>query len=169
MEGSDDPSNLIELTIEEHAEAHRLLYEEYGHWQDKIAWQGLSKMIGKEDLIKTMQSLAMKQYRSRPEVIEKYAKANKRRWDNADNHKQMSESAKRQWEDPEFAKMHSDKMLEHNKKVWSDPEISSRMIASNRKNNRRIKSLNDGHVTTWSNKGKHEKKTGYIHKWEDIV
>jgi len=45
MGGSDDPSNLIELTIEEHAEAHRLLFEKYGHWQDEVAWKGLSGQI----------------------------------------------------------------------------------------------------------------------------
>jgi hypothetical protein len=44
MGGSNDPSNLIELTPGEHAEAHRLLYEEYGHWQDYVAWQGLAKL-----------------------------------------------------------------------------------------------------------------------------
>jgi hypothetical protein len=32
--GTDDPSNLIELTVEAHAEAHRLLYEQHGNWQD---------------------------------------------------------------------------------------------------------------------------------------
>jgi hypothetical protein len=42
--GSDDPSNLIELTPAEHAEAHRLLYEQYGRWQDEVAWKGLSKI-----------------------------------------------------------------------------------------------------------------------------
>ena len=30
MGGSDDPSNLIELTREEHALAHKILYEQYG-------------------------------------------------------------------------------------------------------------------------------------------
>jgi len=43
--GSDDPSNLIELTIEQHAEAHRVLFEKYGRWQDRIAWQTLSGQI----------------------------------------------------------------------------------------------------------------------------
>jgi hypothetical protein len=52
MGGTDDPSNLIELTIEEHAEAHRLLFEEHGHWEDKIAWLGLAKLIGKEEVLK---------------------------------------------------------------------------------------------------------------------
>jgi DNA modification methylase len=32
--GSDDPSNLVELTVEEHALAHKLLYEQYGKWED---------------------------------------------------------------------------------------------------------------------------------------
>ena len=48
MGGSDDPSNLVELTVEEHAEAHRKLYEEHGRWQDEIAWKALSGQIGKE-------------------------------------------------------------------------------------------------------------------------
>lgn len=42
--GTDDPSNLVELTVEQHAEAHRLLYEQHGNWQDYVAWQGLSKL-----------------------------------------------------------------------------------------------------------------------------
>ena len=55
MGGSDDPSNLIELTIEEHAEAHKKLYEEYGRWQDKIAWQTLSGQITCAEAIKQAQ------------------------------------------------------------------------------------------------------------------
>ena len=43
--GTDDPSNLVELTIPEHAEAHRKLYEEHGRWQDRVAWQCLSGQI----------------------------------------------------------------------------------------------------------------------------
>ena len=49
--GTDDPSNLVELSIEEHAEAHRVLYEKYDRWQDKLAWRGLSGQIGKEEII----------------------------------------------------------------------------------------------------------------------
>jgi len=47
--GTDDSSNLIELTIEEHAEAHRLLFEEHGRWQDKIAWKFLSGQISESE------------------------------------------------------------------------------------------------------------------------
>jgi len=42
MGGTNEPSNLIELTIEEHAEAHRILYAKYGKIEDKIAWECLS-------------------------------------------------------------------------------------------------------------------------------
>jgi hypothetical protein len=51
MGGSDDPSNLVLLTVEEHAEAHRVLFEQYGRWQDQVAWKALSGMIGKEEII----------------------------------------------------------------------------------------------------------------------
>lgn len=36
--GTDDPWNLINLTIEEHAKAHQLMYESYGNKYDKGAW-----------------------------------------------------------------------------------------------------------------------------------
>jgi hypothetical protein len=50
--GTDDPSNLIELTVEEHAEAHRLLYEQHGRLEDKRAWLGLSKIMTGEEIIR---------------------------------------------------------------------------------------------------------------------
>ena len=61
MGGSDDPSNLIELTVEEHAEAHKKLFEEHGCWQDYLAWHGLSKMIPRDELIRQIQSEAAKE------------------------------------------------------------------------------------------------------------
>ena len=42
MGGTDDPSNLIELTVEEHAQAHYKLYEEYGKKEDLCAYYMLS-------------------------------------------------------------------------------------------------------------------------------
>ena len=60
MGGTDDPSNLIELTPEEHAEAHRKLYEEHGHWQDYVAWQGLAKLATKEEHVHMLLSNAGK-------------------------------------------------------------------------------------------------------------
>ena len=49
--GTDNPSNIVELSVEEHALAHKKLYEEHGRWQDKIAWKGLAKLIGQEEIL----------------------------------------------------------------------------------------------------------------------
>ena len=59
--GSDDPTNLIELTPAEHAEAHRLLFEKYGRWQDEVAWKGLSKIDENFDAVKESISKGGKQ------------------------------------------------------------------------------------------------------------
>lgn len=55
MGGTDDPSNIIELTVEEHANAHFELWKKYKNWQDEIAWKALSGHIGKEEIIKEVQ------------------------------------------------------------------------------------------------------------------
>jgi hypothetical protein len=60
MGGTDDPSNLIELTPEEHADAHRKLYEEHGQWQDYVAWQGLAKLATKKEHVYMLLSAAGK-------------------------------------------------------------------------------------------------------------
>ena len=58
--GTDDSNNLVELTVEDHAIAHKVLYGLYGRWQDKVAWQGLSGIIGKEEIIRETQSASKK-------------------------------------------------------------------------------------------------------------
>jgi len=55
MGGSDDPSNLIELTIEEHAQAHLDLYNEHGWHQDLVAYRMLLGQIDKAEAIKELQ------------------------------------------------------------------------------------------------------------------
>ena len=55
MGGTDDPSNLIELTVEEHAEAHRILYEQYGNWEDDCAYKALSGRICQEEILRMKQ------------------------------------------------------------------------------------------------------------------
>ena len=57
MGGTDDLSNIIELTVEEHAEAHRLLYEEYGKKEDYVAWKGLEGRISSEEFIQARASI----------------------------------------------------------------------------------------------------------------
>jgi len=89
MGGTNDPSNLIELTVEEHAEAHRVLWEKYGHKQDELAWKGLAGIIGKEELLHEL--FVMSGKKSRPPVGHKANLG--RKW--SDEYKlKMSESLK---------------------------------------------------------------------------
>lgn len=50
--GSDDPSNLAELTVTQHAMWHYAEWKRKGRKEDRIAWQGLAKIIGKEEAIR---------------------------------------------------------------------------------------------------------------------
>lgn len=77
MGGSDDPSNLIELTIEEHADAHRKLYEKYGYHQDMIAWKALSGQITNSEAARLAISLRDTSYMQTEEYRQKISKANK--------------------------------------------------------------------------------------------
>jgi hypothetical protein len=56
MGGSDNPSNLAVVTIEQHALLHKQLWEDLNHWEDKVAWQMLSGQISRQEAIKLAQS-----------------------------------------------------------------------------------------------------------------
>jgi hypothetical protein len=47
--GTDAAENLVELSIDEHAQAHKLLWEEHGDKLDYVAWLALSGQIGREE------------------------------------------------------------------------------------------------------------------------
>ena len=47
--GPESPT--IELSIEDHAIAHQMLWEEFGNKQDYWAWKGLSGQVTKEEII----------------------------------------------------------------------------------------------------------------------
>lgn len=50
MGGGNDPSNLTPpITVEEHAEAHRVLYEKHGKPQDYIAWKCLNGSLTNQE------------------------------------------------------------------------------------------------------------------------
>lgn len=57
MGGSDDPSNLVRLTVEEHAQAHLELYEQHGDERDLLAHRMLLGQITRADAIKKIQKL----------------------------------------------------------------------------------------------------------------
>ena len=67
MGGTDDPSNLVTLTIEEHAEAHRILFEKYGRWEDELAWKGLTEQLSKDKIL--YRTYANKLGKKRPQEV----------------------------------------------------------------------------------------------------
>ena len=50
MGGGDSDGNLVTLTVEEHAEAHKALWEEHGNWQDRLAWMSLSRQMTQDEV-----------------------------------------------------------------------------------------------------------------------
>ena len=50
--GTDDPDNLVYLSVKEHAIAHAKLYLEHGDLKDYLAYKGLRKQIGKEEIFR---------------------------------------------------------------------------------------------------------------------
>ena len=69
--GTDDPNNLVLLTVEEHAEAHRKLFEEHGRWQDEIAYRMLSGQITAQEATIEAIKKAQTGRKRLPEEIEK--------------------------------------------------------------------------------------------------
>ena len=52
MGGSDSSENIVYLSVEDHAEAHRVLWERYNKEEDYIAWKALSGQLTKADATK---------------------------------------------------------------------------------------------------------------------
>lgn len=96
MGGTDDPENLIELTVEEHAEAHRKLYEKHGCWQDYIAWKALSGQITSDDARRLATIAAWTGRKHTEEAKEKIREARKKQ--NSSGWNWSEESRKRKSE-----------------------------------------------------------------------
>ena len=132
--GTDHPDNLIKLTIEEHTEAHRLLYEKYGRWQDKIAYQALSGSIGKDEIIWA------KQHYPRTEEHNRKISDSQRGEDNHMYGKSHSEESKEQMSESSKGKKHSDvtkkKMSESQKKRLPFPEETRKKMSESAKKRR---------------------------------
>lgn len=74
--GTNEAENLVELTIAEHAEAHRLLYEKHGRWQDRVAWKTLSGQI---DFAEARHQANVASQTGRPKSVEHRRKISERR------------------------------------------------------------------------------------------
>jgi hypothetical protein len=88
------------LTIEEHANAHKLLYEKYGRDEDRWAWLGLSGQIGKDEILRqiAMAQKGMKKPDGFGEKISafrktfKYSEESKKKMSEAKKGKKLTES-----------------------------------------------------------------------------
>lgn len=75
MGGSDDPTNLVSLTVEEHAQAHLDLYNKYRKEEDLIAHRMLSGLISVEEARRLATIESNKNRVFTPEILENYRKA----------------------------------------------------------------------------------------------
>ena len=74
--GSDDPSNLVALTVIQHAMWHFAEWQRKGREEDRIAWQGLSKIIGREEVIRQASGIGGSKSKGKkrdPEVVKRIA------------------------------------------------------------------------------------------------
>lgn len=126
MGGTDDPKNLADVTIEEHASLHKQLWEEFGHWEDELAWKGLSKMIDKQEIISQVISNTHKGKKISEETKKKMSEASpwkgktrsiesRKKMSSAQKGKILSENTKDKLSDalsgknnPMFGKTHSE-------------------------------------------------------------
>ena len=136
MGGTDDPSNLIELTIDEHAESHRILFEQHGKWQDRVAWQALSGNIGKEEILTEFYKNLNKGRIPSSETREKMAEAKKGRKISAEHKKALTDGRKNSKNSPEHIAIL--------KTIWKDKKLTKEhkeKIGLSKKNNPKNKEI----------------------------
>jgi len=164
--GSDEPSNLIELSISEHAKAHKTLWAQHGHIEDFIAWKCLSgRRLSESDRILLAKSGFIK-YMSNPKNKESWKhnirKARKSQVITEEHKKNISISLKRSYnEGRKVYKKPSSEVLLNNynknkEKMAENRKTSSKWKASvtskesrekRRKNSKKsFKILIDGNV-----------------------
>lgn len=122
MGGSDEPDNLIELTIEEHAQAHFDLWKKFGCIEDKIAWECLSgRKLSEEERILLAKSGLKKFLSDENKVI---------KWKNKIS---VSLTGKIQSEETKLKRSESLKLAykEGRKKVTTDPDDARKKYYEN--------------------------------------
>lgn len=127
MGGTDDPENLVEVTVEKHAELHKQLWEDLGDENDRIAWLCLSGQITTAEAI----ILAIKKANTGRKVVftdehKKNLSISRKKQKpprlgmkaSEETKKKMSEARKKRWQDPTYRKYMSDKFSGENNPMY---------------------------------------------------
>jgi hypothetical protein len=131
--GTDDSSNIVELTIKEHAEAHRLLYEKYGRGEDRLAWLGLSGQIGKDEILKQI-SMAQKGKKKPEGFGEKIRQANLGKKHSLESIAKMSQIKKGKYDSEYYRKialMKKDFKQSETQKIKASQKLSAKWQLTN--------------------------------------
>ena len=157
MGGTDDPNNLVELTIEEHAEAHRILYEQHGRWQDRVAWQGLAGLVGHDEILKEMN--AARRGAGHPFYGKKRSIETKQKISKALTGHTVSEETRKLWKEQRKGRTVSEetrqKISAGNKgKVISEEHLAVLRQPKSEEHKQKISSGNKGKIRSEENKQK---------------
>jgi len=127
MGGTDDKNNLQKLTIKQHADAHKKLYEQHGHWQDKVAYETLSGQHDRKESIRKVRIAS-----------------NKNRWNDpvwaAKTKKKMREAALKRIErdGPTMSKKFTFKGKKHSEEYKKNRSENKKEYWSNDENRKRL-------------------------------
>lgn len=128
--GTDDPSNLVSVTVEEHAELHLDLFLQYGRWQDWVACQMLSGIVGKEEGVAQVCRHAAQKPRSE-EFKKKIAAANRRRGPMSEETKRKISEAKKgkpSWnKGKKSTEQHRQRLSETRKRLFKEGKLTAPM------------------------------------------
>ncbi len=132
MGGTNYSTNLIELSIEEHAEAHRILWETHGLIEDKIAWQCLSgRKLSEEDRILLAKSGFEKFIKNpslREEWIEKIKSARGKQVITESHKKNISKGLKKAYEEGRFPDhVYDAERKDHMRNLYFKNDMSSKL------------------------------------------
>jgi hypothetical protein len=136
MGGTNDPENLVEVTVEKHAELHKQLWEDLGHQEDYIAWRCLSGQISNQEAIR--EAIKLAQFRMRGMKKKPCSEERKLKISAAKKGKKINYPKNRKSRSDEDKKKVSDKMkgpLNHFYGKTHTEETREKIRTNMRKNN----------------------------------
>ena len=88
MGGTDEPENIVKVTVTQHAMFHFCNYQLWGNIEDRIAWRGLAGLSTRDDLLKELftefgrrsHEKYRKNIEENPELEEEYMRKRKETW-----------------------------------------------------------------------------------------